>query len=120
MAITYKWSVNQVECYPTHEGQTNVVTKITWALRGVDENGVGSSRGGISSVTYEAGAPFTPFNELTEAKVLEWVKPMVSAEQEAEMKAGIVGDINWQIEQANANSPTTPALPWPIVMPNVE
>ncbi len=111
MSITYKYSVNQLECYPTYESQSDVVFKVVWSYRGVNADGVGSSRGGIQEVTYVAGSPFTPFNELTEAQVLGWVQPTISAEQQAEMEAGIVGDIDWQKNQTN--EPVSPPLPWP-------
>lgn len=117
MTITYKYSVNQLECYPTYESQSDVVFKVVWSYRGVNADGVGSSRGGIQEVTYVAGSPFTPFNELTEAQVLGWVQPTISAEQQAEMEAGIAGDIAWQIEQASANNPVSPPLPWPVIQP---
>jgi hypothetical protein len=120
MAITYTWSVERLECYPTVENQTDVVVKVTWSYRGKDENGVGSSRGGITPVTYEAGSPFTPFAELTQAQVLGWVQPTIGAEQQAEMEAGIEGDIQWQIDQQNANNPVSPPLPWPTQQPIAE
>lgn len=113
MAITYAYSINQLECYPTYESQTDVVFNVTWSYRGVDANGVGSSRGGKTAVTYAAGSPFTPFSELTQDQVIGWVTPTISAEQLADMEAGIAGDIDWQIQQASANNPTTPPLPWP-------
>lgn len=114
MSVTYTWTIEQLTAYPTYESQSDVVFKIQWSYRGVDSNGVGSSRGGITEVTYAAGLPFTPFSELTEAQVLGWVQPTISAEQQAEMEAGIAGDIQWQIDQASANNPTTPPLPWPM------
>lgn len=113
MSITYKYSVNQLECYPTYESQTDVVFNVTWSYRGVNANGVGSSRGGKTEVTYVAGAPFTPFAKLTEDQVLGWVTPTITAEQQADMEAQIAGDIDWQIQQQNANNPVSPPLPWP-------
>ncbi len=118
MTITYKWAVNQLVAYPTYENETDVVFKVMWSYRGVDADGVGSSRGGITPVTYEAGSPFTPFAELTQAQVLGWVQPTISAEQQAEMEAGIAGDIQWQIDQQNANNPVSPPLPWPQEQPS--
>ena len=113
MSISYTWQVNQLTAYPTYESQTDVVFNVTWSYRGVDSNGVGSSRGGKTEVTYTAGSPFTPFAQLTEAQVLGWVQPTITPEQMTEMEAGIAGDISWQIAQASANNPVTPPLPWP-------
>ena len=120
MAITYTWSVDRLECYPTYESQTDVVFNVTWSYRGKDENGVGSSRGGITPVTYVSGSPFTPFDQLTQDQVLGWVTPTISAEQQAEMEAGISGDIQWQINQASSNDPITPPLPWPVNPPTID
>lgn len=108
MSITYKYSVNQLECYPTYESQTDVVFNVVWSYRGVDENGVGSSRGARTEVTYNAGSPFTPFADLTEAQVLGWVN--ITPEQQAAMEAEIAGDIEWQNNQTN--EPISPPLPW--------
>lgn len=113
MSISYTWSINQLECYPTYESQTDVVFKVQWSYRGVNQNGVGSSRGGITDVTYTAGAPFTPYAELTETQVLNWVLATVTDVQIAGMEAQIAGDIDWQVQQASANNPVTPPLPWP-------
>ena len=113
MSVTYTWSINQLTAYPTYQSQSDVVFKVQWSYRGVDSNGVGSSRGGITEITYTAGSPFTPYAELTEAQVLGWVQAAVTATEIAEMEAGIAGDIAWQVEQANANNPVTPPLPWP-------
>ena len=119
MSISYTWSINQLECYPTYESQTDVVFNVTWSYRGVDSNGVGSSRGGKTAVTYAAGSPFTPFAQLTEAQVLGWGQPTITPEQMTEMEAGINGDISWQIAQSTANNPVTPPLPWPAAQPTV-
>lgn len=120
MSITYAYSINQLECYPTYESQTDVVFNVTWSYRGVNADGVGSSRGGKTAVTYAAGSPFTPFSELTQDQVIGWVTPTISAEQLADMEAGIAGDIDWQIQQASANNPVTPPLPWPVNPPAAE
>jgi hypothetical protein len=119
MSITYKWHIDQLTAYPTYESQTDVVFKVTWSYRGVNANGVGSSRGGITEITYAAGSPFTPFADLTEAQVLGWVTPTITNVQLADMDAGIAGDIDWQIQQASANNPISPPLPWPIQQPEV-
>ena len=104
MPVNYTWSVNQLTAYPTYESKSDVVFKVQWSYRGKDANGVGSSRGGITEVTYVAGSPFTPFAQLTEAQVLGWVTPTITPEQMTEMEAGINGDIQWQIDQASANN----------------
>jgi hypothetical protein len=120
MSISYTWSINRLECYPTYESQTDVVFKVQWVYRGVDSNGIGSSRTGTTEVTYAAGAPFTPFANLTEAQVLGWVTPTITDVQLADMDAQIASDIDWLIQQASANNPISPPLPWPTQQPIAE
>jgi len=120
MSATYTWSINQLAVLPSHEGKTDVVAKVSWSYRGVDADGVGSSRGGNTEVTYNPKDKFTPFADLTEAQVLGWVTPTITPEQMTEMEAGINGDISWQIAQASANDPVTPPLPWPSTPPAAE
>lgn len=110
MSITYSYKVNQLVAYPTYENEADVVFKVVWSYRGVDADNVGSTRNGITEVAYEAGSPFTPFADLTEAQVLGWVQPTITAEQQAEMEAGIADDIDWQKNQSN--EPVSPPLPW--------
>jgi hypothetical protein len=117
MAITYTWKVLELTAYPTYESQSDVVFKVMWQYLGKDDQGNGSSRGGATEVTYNAGAPFTPYADLTEEQVLGWVEPLISDEKKAEMAAEIAGDIQWSIDQQSADNPVTPPLPWPMTMP---
>jgi len=115
MSISYTWSINQLAVLPSYDDKTDVVAKVSWSYRGVDANGVGSSRGGNTEVTYNPKDKFTPFADLTEAQVLGWVKDAVTSDQIAEMETDIIGDINWQKQPSN--EPVTPPLPWPINSP---
>jgi hypothetical protein len=72
---------------------------------------------GTVGYTEQPDGEYTPYDELTEEQVLGWVTPTISAEQLADMEAGIAGDIDWQIQQASANNPVTPPLPWPVNPP---
>ena len=111
MAITYTWNINQLSTLPSHEGQKDVVVKVQWSIRGVDENGVGSSRGAITELTYAGGA-FTPYNELTKDVVVDWVKATLNKGDIKQMESEIAGDITWQNEQSNSNEPVSQPVPW--------
>lgn len=117
MPVTYTWHINQLTAYPTYENQTDVVFKVQWNYRGVDANGIGSSRGAITEITFDPAEKFIPYSELTEAEVLGWVKAVINAEQITQMETEIVGDIDYQIAQASANNPISPPLPWPVNTP---
>jgi hypothetical protein len=75
MTITYTWSIpqNGLITMPTLDGQTNVVTAVMYSVVATD--GIHTERvQRIANVKYVAGEPFTQFSDLTEDKVIEWVK----------------------------------------------
>ena len=107
MATTYTWQFPALDCYPQAEGETDVVFTIHWRYEATDGDYVGSVYGTVG-VTYEAGEPYTPFNQLTEAQVQGWVEDALGEEQLAAIKANVDGQIENQI------NPTTVSLtpPW--------
>ena len=72
MSATITWVVESMDCYPTAEGQTNVVFTIHWRCNGAQDNQSTSIYGTVG-VTYKAGTSYTPYAQLTQAQVLQWV-----------------------------------------------
>lgn len=107
MAITYSWTITQLDCYPQAEGETNVVFTAHWTCSGTD----GAHNASVYSTTglnYVAGSPYTPYNQLTQAQVVGWVQEALGAEQVAAYEANVATQIANQI-----NPPVvTPPLPW--------
>lgn len=107
MAITYNWTVAQMDAYPTHEGHTDVVFTVHWRMDGTDGEHTAGVYGSVG-VTLDQGGTFTPYDQLTEAQVIGWVKDALGAEQVANCEASVAAQIEAQI-----NPPVvTPALPW--------
>jgi hypothetical protein len=102
---TFTWTVSKLDCYPQVEGQTDVVFTVHWRLTGTD----GTYSGTVYStcgVTYEAGTPYTPFADLTQEQVLQWIWANGVDKDSAE--AAVQAQIDAQI-----NPPVvSPALPW--------
>ena len=72
MANTYTCIIEAMDCYPQAEGQTDVVFNCHWRCNGTD----GTYNATIYStcaVTYKAGSPYTPYSDLTQDKVLQWI-----------------------------------------------
>lgn len=112
MAVTFSWEIRQLIALPTHNEQNDVVCNVVWSYHGVDENGVKSVRSGSHALTYEEGAPFIPFSELTEDQVVSWIQALIAPEHVAQMQIEITKDIDWQIDQKNAIIPRPLLLPW--------
>jgi hypothetical protein len=108
MANTYTWSFPTLTAYPTYESQTDVVFVVHWVLNGTDGNGHNGSVYGTVNLTYEAGTPFTPYAQLTEAQVQGWVTTALGPEQVAAMEANIDQQIQQQITPTSVNLPP----PW--------
>jgi len=105
MATVFTWDVTQLNCYPQAQGQTDVVFTVHWTCSGTD----GTYNGSVystSNVTYVAGEPYTPYNQLTKDEILRWVWASDIAKKSAE------NDVQMQINN-QANPPiVSPPLPW--------
>jgi hypothetical protein len=108
MANTYQWAVNSMTAYPEFEGETDVVFQVSWVCSATDGNGHNAATYGTTDVTYEAGTPFTPYNELTLEQVLGWVFAALGPEGVAKAEADCDEQIAKQLEPA----PINPPLPW--------
>ena len=96
-----------MNCYPTAEGQTDIVFNVAWRANATDGTYNATSYGTVG-VTYEAGSPYTPYADLTQDQVIGWVQAAMGAEQVASIEAGLATNIADQI-----NPPVvTPKLPW--------
>ena len=107
MSITYTWSFPTLTAYPQDAGQTDVVYTVHWVLTGTDGTYTGSVYGTVG-VTYEAGSPFTPYADLTEAQVQGWTEAALGAEQVASLEANIAAQIQQQITPTSVDLPP----PW--------
>jgi hypothetical protein len=101
------WVIEQMNCYPTYESQTDVVFNVAWRANATDGTYNATSYGTVG-VTYVAGSPYTPFADLTQTQVVGWVQAALGAEQVSTIEAGLSTNI------ANQVSPpvVSPALPW--------
>lgn len=108
MANYYAWAVNQMTAYPEFEGETDVVFQVAFVCSATDGNGHNAATYGTVDVTYEAGTPFTPYNELTLEQVLGWVFAALGPEGVAKAEADCDEQIAKQLEPA----PINPPLPW--------
>ena len=107
MSVTNTWVVEQMNCYPTYESQTDVVFNVAWRVNATDGTYNATSYGTVG-VTYVAGTPYTPYAQLTQAQVVGWVQASLGAEQVANIEAALATNIANQV-----NPPVvTPPLPW--------
>ena len=107
MSVTNTWVIEQMNCYPQAEGQTDVVFTVHWRVNATDGTYFATSYGTVG-VTYVAGSPYTPYVQLTQSQVVGWVQDAMGPEQVASIEAGLATNIADQV-----NPPVvTPPLPW--------
>lgn len=107
MAITYNWHIAALDCYPEHEGNTDVVFTAHWRMDGTDGEHTAGVYGSVG-LTLDPEAPFTPYADLTEAQVIGWVQEALGEEQVTGYEANVAAQID-----ALVNPPVvTPPLPW--------
>lgn len=105
MTATYNWIIEQMDCYPQHEGETDVVFTVHWRCNTTDGT-YDATQYGSAGVTYEAGSPYTPYANLTQDQVLGWV--WSGGVDKDAVEAALAQNISDQI-----NPPVvTPPLPW--------
>ena len=108
MSNTYSWVISQLECYPQHEGHTDVVFTCHWRRQATDGNGHNADIYGAQAVTLDAEAPFTPYADLTFDQVVGWLEGAMGEET---LAAQIVA-LDMQIENQINPPVVTPPLPW--------
>jgi hypothetical protein len=104
MAITYSWEISRLDCYPTHEGKTNVVFAIHWKRQAVD-GGYIAAIGGIEPIDFDSTAAFIPYENLTKSQVEKWLEKSFGEEKIAALADGLSVNISSQIN-------SIPSLPW--------
>jgi hypothetical protein len=107
MTISYNWTVSQLDCYPEHEGHTDVVFVCHWRMDGTDDEYAAGVYGSVG-LTLDPEAKFTPFEKLTEAQVIGWVKDALGEDQVTSYEENVANQIEALINPPVVNPP----LPW--------
>lgn len=70
METQFTWLIEQMQCAPQKEGETDVVVVACWRCNGVFADTYGTAYGACN-FTYTGGS-FTPYDQLTQNQVLGW------------------------------------------------
>lgn len=101
---TFIWKILSMPAYPQYGGEMDVVFSVNWQCQAFDGAYSATSEGNVP-VTYTAGTPFTPYNQLTQEQVWGWINPSID-------RPAIEANLQAMID-AQKNPPVvTPPLPW--------
>ena len=107
MAISYAWTVAQMDAYPEYEGNTDVVFTVHWRMDGTDGEYTAGVYGSVG-LKLDPEATYVPYADLTEKQVIGWVQDALGEEQVTSYEENVAAQIEAQI-----NPPVvTPPLPW--------
>lgn len=98
------WTIDAMDCYAQSQGNADVVYNAHWRCTGNDGD-ASSSVYGTCSIPY-AGGSFTPYQDLTQQEVLDWVWENGVNQQEVE--ANVTSQVNAILNPTTV----TPPLPW--------
>jgi len=108
MSNVYTWEFPAFDCYPEYQSHADVIFTIHWRVTADDGNGHMASCYGTQAVTFTAGSPFTPFNEITFDQAQHWVQAAMGFEQLDAMRESLDQQIE---DQIHPKAVTLPA-PW--------
>jgi hypothetical protein len=107
--ITINWIIERLLVKPTEGTHTDVVITADWRCNGTQDNYSGTCYGSCSFAP--PSGEFTPYEDLTEAQVLNWC--FANGVDQAAIEANVLLQIENQI-----NPPIiAPPLPWLPVVP---
>lgn len=109
--MSYNWVINGMSCYPQADGQTDVVFRVFFGVNTVatvNNEPYYAIVNGTADVTYTAGTPYTPYDQLTNDQVIGWVQASLGPEGIADYEARADAQI-----EAALNPPVVQLpLPW--------
>ena len=111
---TYTWTIKNLPAYASIDGQTNVVFEVNWQCFAFTPDSIvgdvytpsySAIYVGNTTVTYVAGQPFTPYNQLTQDQIWGWINPSIN-------RTEIEANLQTMIDAQKAPKTVTPPLPW--------
>lgn len=107
MAIVYTWSVKEINTVPSENSLDNIVKVVNWNVRGVDGN-VSAELNGSIALNKPDPLNFLPYEEVTEADVISWVKGTIGEDMTKAAEADVAAQILYKTQQ----NPVATPLPW--------
>ena len=122
MAITYKWTINQMNAHIQAEGEDNVIFTVHWTYSGSEDVSgkiYSASQIGAQGFTYVKGDPFIPYEdtEAFENVVIGWLEGVLNVPS---MQDNIETIIQKEITPVDENLYFTWQTPPPPPVPPVE
>jgi len=110
MATTYTWEVTNLYTIPVSAQEQDYVVTALYLVKGVDGNYTASVSNSAQFEVIADDPNFTPYADLTEAQVLQWIVDQLGIDGVNNLEACVQGQIDSQINPPV--SPENTPLPW--------
>jgi len=104
---TYFWKIEALDCIPSIDGQSNVVSCVHWRVNATDGTNT-TSVYGCQLLVFDAKASFTPYSKLTKDTVVAWVQEAMGIDAVTRLQEGL----DKQLEGLDTPAVITLPLPW--------
>ena len=108
METNFQWVISQLNCAVESEGLPNVINTIHWrynATKVEEDKTYFAETYGASSVAQPNPQNFTPYEDVTEQEIINWLEQILPIEA---MQSSLEANINLQINPVEVTLP----LPW--------
>lgn len=107
MDNTYTWVIEQLNCYPKLDAESNVVFAINWRINATDGINVVTTQG-TQQLEKNLDSDFIEYQNITESIAIDWVKNAMGKEKETEA----ILILNEQLNAIQNPPIVSPKLPW--------
>ena len=106
--MEYSFRIKNIYCYPIHQNLDNVVFTVLWDYIGTDGTYTFDAPGS-TAIPFDINSTYTPYENLTEVQVTDWVNQYTDSSVINDVKALIA----YRIEEAyKPPEVINPILPW--------
>jgi len=93
MAVTYTWDIEQLETYPSLDGKVDALATVHWKLAGQEGNVRAELAGATGLNQTSTEEDFIPYEDLTKATVIQWVKDTLGETTVKEIEDAVAGEV---------------------------
>ena len=94
---TITWSITSKTILPQVDGYTDFAWQVSWACSATDGTKTITNGSGMAFSPEQQSESYTPYDQLTEAQVVDWVKQELGPDLVAKTEAALVNMLTAQV-----------------------
>ncbi len=84
---TITWSINSMVIIPQVDQYSDYAWQVGWKCSATDGNNTQAISSSVTFFPSQQGQPYTPYDQLTEAQVIEWVQAALGPDKTAKTES---------------------------------